>query len=177
MSQVSMSPQSTQRSSLRVVVSQPEDRRAIYDVLMNSGLFGREDADCVDQMFADALVKGLNAEDGYRFLSCWMGEGHESLAGFACFGREALTHGTWDLFWICTSSAARRMGVARALLNEVERLAREEQARLMVIYTSSTDRFAPARGLYESQGFTRAATVPDYYAEGDHLFIYCKRYR
>jgi ribosomal protein S18 acetylase RimI-like enzyme len=58
---------------------------------------------------------------------------------------------------------------------EVEAHARQANARLMVIYTSSTPPFAPARRLYEAAGFERAAIVADYYRDGDDLFIYRKR--
>ena len=156
--------------SLHVVASTLDDRRRIYDILLNSGIFNAGDAECVDQMFCEAFNKP--GDDNYHFLSCWE---QGQLAGFACYGREALTHGTWDLFWLCVSSTSRRKGAGRALLDEIVKRATEERVRLMVIYTSSTQKYAPARGLYESSGFVRTATVPDYYAENDDLFIYTKR--
>jgi ribosomal protein S18 acetylase RimI-like enzyme len=157
-------------TALRVTPSQPEDRRAIYDILLNSGIFGRSDAECVDQMFAEALAQP--GEDSYRFLSCWE---DDRIVGFACFGHESLTQDTWDLFWVCVSGAARRKGAGRALLSEAQHRAAQERGRLMVIYTSSTQKYAPARSLYESLGFARAAVVPDYYADSDDLCIYAKR--
>ncbi len=178
---------------LRVIPSTPEDRRGIYDILLNSGIFHREDAECVDEMFSISLTR--NSVDDYRFLSCWevytrdkLSTSTESdsddihkapvaskLIGFACYGSEALTNRTWDLFWICVSGAARRKGAGRALLAEVQHRAAQERVRLMVIYTSSTDKYTPARGLYEALGFTREAVIPDYYADNDDLFIYTKR--
>jgi ribosomal protein S18 acetylase RimI-like enzyme len=149
------------------------------------GIFSRSDADCVDQMFGEAYSKP--GEDNYRFLSCWEDEStsmpignrqtlvNSTMLGFACYGRESLTQGAWDLFWICVSGAARRKGAGRALLAEVQHRAAQERVRLIVIYTSSTDKYAAARGLYESLGFTRTAVVPDYYADGDDLIIYTKR--
>jgi ribosomal protein S18 acetylase RimI-like enzyme len=155
---------------LRVLPSTLEDRRGIYDILLHSGVFGRSDAECVDQMFGEAFTRP--SDDNYRFLSCWE---DSELVGFACYGREALTQGTWDLFWVCVSSAARRKGVGRTLLNEVQRHAEQEHVRLIVIYTSSTEKYAAARRLYESQAFTRTAVIPDYYATSDDLYIYTKR--
>jgi ribosomal protein S18 acetylase RimI-like enzyme len=156
--------------ALRVDSSTMDDRSGIYDILLNSGTFNRDDAECVDQMFGEAFSKP--DDDNYHFLSCWEGD---LLAGFACYGRESLTHGTWDLFWVCVSSAARRRGAGRALLDEVLQRAAQTHVRLIVIYTSSTDKYTPARRLYESAGFVRTATVADYYAENDDLFIYTKR--
>lgn len=191
MSNLSMvSTNQTFAVGLRVMPSIEDDRRGIFDILLNSGIFNRGDAECVDGMFSEAFSRP--GDDNYRFLSCWEdgdwpGEFDERttsgdlvrngsrLAGFACYGREALTQGTWDLFWVCVSSAARRKGAGRALLADVLQRAQQERVRLIVIYTSSTDRYAPARRLYESMGFVRTATVPNYYAENDDLFIYTQR--
>ena len=159
-------------NTLSVGPSTLADRRGIYDILLHSGIFNQSDAECVDQMFSEAFAK--SSDDNYRFISCRAGD---QLVGFACYGREALTHGTWDIFWACVSSSARRQGAGRALFAEVQRQAAcaAECVRLIVIYTSSTDQYAPARRLYESMGFTRAAIIPGYYAENDDLFIYTQR--
>ena len=163
--------------------SQPNDRVAIYDLLMTSDLFAKTDADCVDEMFASTW-KALEADpnaDTYHWLSCYDGdvrrtsEGSGELVGFACFGSESLTHNTWDLFWVCVRPQARGKGVARALMQQVQLQARVHGARMMVIYTSSTALYAPARALYQSQGFVRTAVVPEYYNAGDDLYIYTRK--
>ena len=155
---------------LQVLPSTVEARPGIRRILLQSGLFHESDADCVDTMFGEALAKPT--PDNYRFLSGWL---DGALAGFACYGWESLTHGTWDLFWVVTLPEARGRGLGRALLGEAVRVAIAEQGRLMVIYTSSTDAYAPARRLYESQQFLRTACVPDYYNTGDDLYIYSRR--
>ncbi len=152
--------------------SQWEDRAGIYDILMRSDLFGKSDADCVDEMFVETWGKRCDDADNYRWLSCWHGD---QMTGFACFGPESLTQDTWDLFWICVLPAQRGKGAGRALMAEIERQAQQAHGRVMVIYTSSTGKYAPARRLYEGAGFVRVATVPDYYAEGDDLNIFWKR--
>lgn len=169
---------------LSVQPSQPEDRAAIYDILMTSRLFGKTDADCVDEMFASTW-KALEADpraDTYRWLSCWVevpdrwgSRALSELAGFACFGTESLTHNTWDLYWVCVRPEVRGQGVARALMQEVIAQSQAQGARLMVIYTSSTAPYAPARALYESHGFVRTAVVPEYYNVGDDLNIYSRK--
>ncbi len=100
-----------------------------------------------------------------------------SVLGFACYGIESLTHGTWDLFWICVRPQARGAGVGRALISEAVRCAQQENGRMMVIYTSSTEPYAPARKLYMAAGFAQIATIPDYYTDGDSLQIYRRRLR
>jgi ribosomal protein S18 acetylase RimI-like enzyme len=156
--------------TIEVRPSLPADRGRISEILLGSGLFGPADADCVDEMFRDALANPT--PDNYRFLSGWMdGE----MMGFACYGWEALTQGTWDLFWVCTLPAVRGRGLGKALLGEAARIARAEGGRIMVIYTSSTAPYFPAHRLYRSLGFDRTATIPDYYRDGDDLHIYTRR--
>ncbi len=139
-----------------VLPSTPADRPGICNILLHSGLFGPSDAQCVDEMFGQALSKPT--PDNYRFLSGWL---DGSMAGFACFGWEALTHGTWDLFWVCTLPEARGRGLGGALLAEAVRVACAEGGRLIVIYTSSTPAYAAARSLYESRQFVRTAVIPE----------------
>jgi ribosomal protein S18 acetylase RimI-like enzyme len=148
-----------------------EDRQGIHDVLMRSQVFGRADAECVDAMFLETWQTAPH-EDNYQWLSCWC---DGQMVGFACYGPESLTQHTWDLFWICVLPEMRGRGAGWALLTTAQGCARRAGGRVMVIYTSSTPRYAPARRLYERAGFTRVATVPDYYADGDDLNIYWKR--
>ena len=124
--------------NLHVLPATADDRPRIREILVYSGLFHGSDADCVDEMFVQALAKPT--PDNYRFLSGWL---HGKLLGFACFGWEALTQGTWDLFWVCTLPEGRGHGLGSALLREAIRVATAEGGRLMVIYTSSTE---PYRG-------------------------------
>lgn len=150
--------------------AQPEDRAGIVRVLLDSRLFGESDAACVGEMFDETWAKPR--PDGYRWVTAWI---EQTLVGFACHGAEALTQGTWDLFWVCVLPEHRGRGVGRALVEAALAEARREGARLMVIYTSSTTDYAPARRLYESAGFVCVARVPEYYRPGDDLCIYWRR--
>lgn len=148
-----------------------EDRDAIREVLLTSGIFGQSDAECVDEMFVETWR--TPRPDGYRWLRCADAQGH--VVGFACYGTESLTQDTWDLFWICVRPEARGVGAGRMLIDAVVQRAQSEGARLMVIYTSSTVAYAPARRLYVAAGFAQNATIPDYYKDGDSLHIYWRR--
>jgi ribosomal protein S18 acetylase RimI-like enzyme len=151
---------------------QMDDRASVWDILMTSGVFGETDAVCVDEMIMETW--DTPRVDGYKWLACCQ---DERMIGFACYGTESLTQDTWDLFWICVRPEARGNGAGRALMAEVEAQVRAANGRVMVIYTSSTPTYAPARRLYEGAGFTRQAIVPDYYRDGDDLNIYWKRLR
>lgn len=154
--------------------ARPDDRAAISEILLTSGIFGQTDADCVDEMFCEAP-----RADGYHWLAAEAatGAGKGGVAGFACYGREWGTHGTWDLFWICVRPGARGSGTGRALIDTVIDRVRAEGGRMVVIYTSSTEPYAAARRLYKAAGCTPAATIPDYYADGDSLLIFTRALR
>lgn len=162
-----------------VIDATPSDRQAVYDLLINSDIFGLQDADCVDEMFRStwSALEANPAADTYHWVTCYSdgNDASKKLLGFACFGTESLTQGTWDLFWICVDPAARGKGVGGQLMRSVMTRAQMADARLMVIYTSSTEPYLPARRLYESQGCSRVAVVEDYYRVGDHLYIYTQK--
>jgi len=148
----------------------PSDRTAIADVLLHSGVFGRSDADCVDEMFAESWLHPR--PDAYRWL---IAAEDGAVRGFACYGQESLTKHTWDLFWICLHADARGRGFGRMLIGEAVHQAAAAGGKVMVIYTSSSAAYAPARKLYTAAGFTPTSEVPDYYADGDNLLIFWRR--
>jgi ribosomal protein S18 acetylase RimI-like enzyme len=146
------------------------DRSAITDVLLHSGVFGRSDADCVDDMFTETWLHPR--QDSYQWL---VAAKDDVVQGFACLGPESLTKHTWDLFWICLRTDVRGRGVGRMLITEAVQRAAAAGGKVMVIYTSSNPGYAPARRLYAGAGFTVTSEVPDYYDDGDHLLIFWRR--
>jgi putative acetyltransferase len=61
-----------------------------------------------------------------------------------------------------TAAAARRTGVARALLDCLLAVARERGYRRVSLETGTTDAFAPARALYASAGFEPCEPFGEY---------------
>ena len=155
---------------LTIRSAEQADHWAVGELMQRCDIFGPAEQRCVDEMFCETWT--TPRPDNYCWLIAWR---HDQPLGFACYGPESLAQNTWDLFWICVAPEARGRGVGHALLTQAEQRARREGGRLMVIYTASTPAYAPARRLYERCGFICVATVPDYYANGDHLHIYWKR--
>ena len=150
--------------------SAPEDRPRIYDILMRSQIFGSVDADCVDEMFELAMDKPT--PDQYRFLSAWDGD---AMIAFGCYGMTSLTKATWDYYWLCALPEARGKGAGNALMRVGIRQATLEGGRLMVLYTSTDERYAFAQQLFDSLGFVLHTVIPEYYDVGDDLKIYIGR--
>jgi ribosomal protein S18 acetylase RimI-like enzyme len=111
------------------------------------------------------------ATDDYRFIVCEEGD---RVLGYACFGATPMTDGCFDLYWLVVDPAARRNGVARELLAAVEQALRRHHARLVRVETAGLESYAPARALYENNGYERAARIRDFYYRGNDLYIYAK---
>jgi ribosomal protein S18 acetylase RimI-like enzyme len=70
-------------------------------------------------------------------------------------GRDPLAPGEAHVRMVGVRPDARRRGIARALMDECIRLAREVGKTILTL--NSTDRMKAAHAMYESMGFTRKA--------------------
>ena len=122
----------------------------------------------------ELLEESLAGDDDYRFVGAFDESGGEHLVGYACWGPTPGTAGTHDLYWIVVDESRQGAGIGTQLLGEIEHGLRANGQRLVVVETSSRGDYAPTRAFYEKRGFTRAATIPAYYAPGDDLVIYTK---
>lgn len=152
-------------TSVRKTVRQ--DAAGVLRLAAAEPLFSREDREVVEELLFDYLEE---TEPGdYRYLTAVDGG---RVVGFACYGPTPLTHGTFDLYWICVSRRQRRRGYGLALLKGVIRGVRREGGRLIVLDTSARRSFAPTRSFYEAAGFKSSARVPAFYGRGDDLVMY-----
>ncbi|MCA1808985.1 MAG: GNAT family N-acetyltransferase [Kiritimatiellia bacterium] len=109
----------------------------------------------------DYIVEVLDEEDG-------------ALAGYVCYGPTPMTEGTYDLYWIAVHPRTQRRGYGRALLERVESLVAQRHGRLVLIETSSQEKYLPTRQFYLRAGYQEQARIPDFYRPGDDRIIYCR---
>lgn len=152
--------------------TRPDEDEAILAMTVEAGVFNQKENSTVRELL-DGYYEGPEIS-GYNFLSC-RGEGR--LLGYACYGPRDLSNNGYDLYWICASVQARNTGVGRALLRQVEEEVLKRDGVWLVIETSDTDHYQPARRLYERCGYTLAMTLPDFYCDGDGLCTYTRRLR
>jgi ribosomal protein S18 acetylase RimI-like enzyme len=156
--------------SIRPTLAQ--DTAAILQMAASEPLFTPEEADTVRELLSDYLEKPDH--NGYFFLTA---EFEGQLAGFACYGPTSLTKGTFDLYWICVDRRFARRGVGKALIDRAEDEVQHAGGRMVVVETSGLPEYAPTRAFYEGIGYTRVATIPDYYAPGNDLVIYIRPFK
>jgi putative acetyltransferase len=126
----------------------------------------------VQQMLADHLADmnatspaesmhalNLNAlrGPGMSFYSAWDGD-----AVLGCAALKMLNAGDVELKSMRTAQAARGQGVGAAMLQHVIAQARSRGAKRMLLETGARDFFAPARRLYQRNGFTPRGPFADY---------------
>jgi [ribosomal protein S18]-alanine N-acetyltransferase len=101
---------------------------------------------------------------GYRLRGCWRGD--DAKTGLVGFAIDRTVVDESELLLLATDPAARRTGVARALLDDWLAMARERHVtRLFLEMRQDND----ARALYELFGFREIARRIAYYRGGDGL--------
>ena len=110
----------------------------------------------------------------YAFLGAFTPD--DELVGYACYGPTPDTDRTFDLYWIAVDPDAQGGGGGTQLLTEVERRLRGENARMLIVETSSRSEYASTRHFYEKRGYAEAARVREFYAPLDDRIIFTKRF-
>lgn len=146
-----------------------DDAEAIMQIAAGVSVFSDDEVSAVGELLD--LYFGDEEQDEFLFLTA---DDDGRVAGFACYGHIALTARNYELNWLATDPQAGRRGVAAALLNEVEAVARAAGARYVNLETSATAPYAPARAFYARQGYQIVARIPDWYSDGDEMLIYRK---
>jgi len=142
-------------------------RARLEQLTRGTGLFREEEVATAVELLDESLA----GDEDYRFLGAFDGD---QLIGYACWGSTPGTVTTSDLYWIVVDRDKQGSGIGTQLLGEVERRLTADGRRLVVVETSSRSDYVPTRAFYEARGYTRAATIPAYYAPGDDLVIYTK---
>ncbi len=180
-------------------VTRLDEFEAIMEMTKRAAVFNEKEVHTVKE-----LLEGYEAGpeiSGYNFLSCRevahpahraaqpaAGKNVEGskdmlpatggqLVGYACWGPRDLSGNGYDLYWICTDPGVQGKGVGTALLRRVEDEIRKRNGVWLVIETSDTAHYAPARRLYERCGYTLSMYLPDFYHDGDGMCTYTQRLR
>ncbi len=145
------------------------DVAAVRSIVTSTGFFAPHEIDIAAELVEERLARGVAS--GYYFV--FADAGGEPI-GYACYGPIACTIGGFDLYWIAVTAAARRQGLGRRLLAEVERRVTSAGGRQLYIETSSRPLYEPTRRFYERCGYATAACLADFYSPGDAKVIFVK---
>lgn len=149
----------------------PGDREAIRELIRGTGVFKPHEVDVAMELVDVALTR--EGQDDYH--PCVLEEEDGTVAAYACFGKNPMTKATFDLYWLATRADRMGKGHGRRIVAFVEEEVKRRGGRLLVIETSSKESYGSTREFYRKIGCTLAATLPDYYDEGDDKLIYLRR--
>ena len=145
------------------------DREAILGILRESAMFTEEEI-ILAQNRIDTWLDREGQEDYVIFAA----EFASTVAGYVCFGPTHATEATYDLYWIAVSPALQGRSIGGKLLKFAEKEIASRGGRIIVIETSSTQKYLPTRRFYENRGYTREARIRDFYRVGDDKLMYTK---
>ncbi len=145
------------------------DLIAVQELILATETFRPDEKHVAEQVLRESLINP--SPEGYISL---VADLKGKLVGWISFGTIPCTVGSWDLYWIVVSRAHRKKSIGTSLLNEAERIMARERGRMILIETSSTPAYLPARSFYERMGYRQIARLPNCYAPGDDKIIYMK---
>ena len=95
--------------------------------------------------------------------------------GFAYYAPTPMTVGTWHLYWLFVDKAIHARGIGGELLRHVEADIAAAGGRVLLIETSGLPSYDLTRRFYAKHGYEEAATLRDFYCDGDDQVIFRKR--
>jgi GNAT superfamily N-acetyltransferase len=147
----------------------PGDVEAVRRLVAGTARFTAAEIDIAAELVEDRLKRG-DASD-YVFL---LADAGDRLAGYTCYGPIAGTDRRYDLYWIAVDQALQGAGLGSRLLERTEDAIRARGGTRIYIETSTLATYIPTRAFYVTNGYLKAATLPDFYRAGDGKAIFVK---
>lgn len=147
-----------------------KDREVIFAILKNTAMFTEQEIDVALELI-DVYLNHKNQKD-YLIYVAETAQGQ--VVGYVCYGPTAVAEGTYDLYWIAVDSRFQGQGIGKQLLIFTEEEVRKLKGRLIIIETSSQEKYASTQNFYLGNRYVLAARIKDYYRAGDDRLIYVK---
>ena len=149
------------------------DRQVVLELIHLTGLFTKEEKQVAIEVIDVCLTK--SGQQDYIIVVIENEQG--AIAGYMCYGPTPMTEGVVDLYWLAVHPGKHRQGYGKALIQWLEKAVQEKKGRLIVIETSSRDKYTATRNFYQRLGYAENACIRDFYCPGDNLLIYCKYFK
>jgi len=155
-----------------------DDLDAIKAIAVAAGMFSVEEVEFFDEMFGGWLDGSLQdhqwlvaEQDGDR------GDAGRSVVAAANYAPEPFADRMWNLYFIAVDPPSQSQRIGSALMSHVEDdlAARgEEEARVLVVETSSTDQYRRTRDFYTQIGYDEEARIRQFYGPDDDKVVFWK---
>jgi len=151
--------------------TQPADTQELLAIAQGTGVFKPLEIQALEEVLED--YHAHNSEQGHRAATY---EEHDQILGFVYFAPAAMTDRTWYLYWIAVTRHTQARGIGGKLLKYAEQEIEQAGGRILLIETSSLGHYEPTRRFYVKHHYDQATIIPDYYADGDSMVIFSKRF-
>lgn len=148
----------------------PEDKAPIMQILKTTGMFSKEEVGVAEELI-DIFLKNKDQKDYTIYVS----ENDGTVTGYVCYGPTPATEGTFDLYWIAVSPNHQNKGIGKKLLAFVEKDVAEKGGRMIIIETSSREKYTPTQEFYKRSSYNIEARIADFYSIGDDRLIFVKK--
>jgi len=149
------------------------DVAPIRDLAVDNAMFAPDDLDSFDELLAGYLDGSL---PGHEWIVAQDPAG--AVAGAAYYAPEPFADRVWNLYFLAVRPNSHREGIGHALVAHLEqalRSAGDTVARVLIVETSSTAPYQPARRFYEREGFAQEAVIREFYGPDDSKVTFWKR--
>ena len=152
--------------------TEPSDTEPLVRIAEGTGVFREMEVQALREVLDDYHAM----ETGHLHRSVTLLDDIGEIRGLAYYAQAAMTDRTWYLWWIIVDKANQSKGLGSTLLRHAEAETKSLGARIMLIETSSLPLYEPTRAFYLRNAFEKVCEIPDYYADGDDITIFAKRF-
>jgi ribosomal protein S18 acetylase RimI-like enzyme len=150
---------------------QPEDSEALIALTTATGHFKPIELATLREVLHD-----YHKEDRIAGHRSFLWEVDGRLVGYVYYAPALMTDRSWYLYWIAVANDTQGRGFGGQMLEFVERDVRDRGGRMLLVETSMLSHYELTRRFYFKYGYTAVAQIADYYAEGDGLIVFAKRF-
>lgn len=157
---------------IRIRRARSNDEEVVADLAVTNKMFAVDEVGGLIDAFRSAVVAG---SDGHEWFVATARD--DEVIAAAYVAPEPFADRLWNLYFIAVDPTQHGAGVGTGLLEHVEEWLRakgEEEARVLLIETSSTPQYDATRAFYAVRGFTREAQIREFYGPGDHKVVFWK---
>ena len=163
---------------LKLRAMQKPDRAEVQTILDRTGFFTPAEInvamELVDIFLSRPEQKDYFVQVAETSVAAAGAPGAAKVCGYLCYGPTPLTSGTYDLYWIAVHPDFQNQGIGKKMLAFLEQEVASLQGRLIIIETSSQNKYAATQAFYLRSGYQLAARIKDFYQPGDDRMIYSK---
>ncbi len=149
-----------------------DDKSEIMKAISDTGMFSPAEIGVAEELI-DIFLGNPRQKDYH----VWVAELEDgSVPAYVCYGPTPATEGTFDLYWIAVSPEHQGEGLGKKLLEFTEEAVIKSGGRMLIIETSSKEKYLPTQNFYLRNGYPVEARIKDFYSAGDDRLIYVKRF-